>query len=126
MKKLVILLVLATLLLASCSSKGEEVVYGDIAPSDLELVLEQNPDVIILDVRTKEEYDEDRIEGAVLFPLQEIPERIGELDPEQKYVIYCRTGNRSSQAIAYPKEKGITNIFHLSGGISVYRTEIEK
>lgn len=59
---------------------------------------------IILDVRTKEEYEEEHIDNAINIPYDEIDENI-DLDKEKIIYVYCQSGNRSS--IAYEKLKSL-------------------
>lgn len=62
--------------------------------------MDENPDAIILDVRTAEEYAQGHIPGAVLLPNEDItdtpPQELPDLDAE--ILVYCRSGNRSAQA----------------------------
>ena len=72
----------------------------------------------LLDVRTQEEWDAGHIPGATLIPLDQLPYRYGELPTDQDIVIYCRSGNRSGQALDYLTDKGITGIYSMDGGIN--------
>jgi rhodanese-related sulfurtransferase len=55
-------------------------------------------DAQLVDVRVGHEWEAGHISGAVHLPLEELPERVGELDPERPVVLYCRGGTRSSMA----------------------------
>jgi rhodanese-related sulfurtransferase len=55
-------------------------------------------DAQLVDVRVGREWEAGHIAGAVHLPLEELPERVGELDPERPVVLYCRGGTRSSMA----------------------------
>jgi len=70
---------------------------------------------IVLDVRTPEEYAQGHLDGAVLLDLNggQFAEALPSLDPDAEYVVYCRSGNRSGQAIALMQERGITNTTNL-------------
>ena len=87
MKKIILTLFLC-LTLCACTSV-EEV--------DLEKLMQEN-EYVILDVRTKEEYDEAHLVEAINIPYNEINETI-EIDKDKVVLVYCRSGNRSS--IAY-------------------------
>ncbi len=78
---------------------AEAIQFGDIQVSDLEQVMNENPDLILLDVRTQMENDEDAIPNSVVIPVQELEQRIDELNKEETYLVYCRSGNRSGQAM---------------------------
>jgi rhodanese-related sulfurtransferase len=79
-------------------------------------------DVEVLDVRTPEEYAEGHIEGATLIDFYEpdFADRIAELDHGATYVVYCRSGNRSEQAVALMKEQGFTAVNDLDGGVTAW------
>lgn len=57
-----------------------------------------NDKSVILDVRTEAEYEMGNIEGSVLIPLDQLPNRIDELKIYDEILIYCRTNNRATQA----------------------------
>ena len=84
MKKIIFLLILC-LGLCGCESKNE-----------LEEILTEN-DYIIVDVRTKEEYEEGHLVDAINIPYDEIDEDIN-LDKNKTILVYCRSGNRSNIA----------------------------
>lgn len=74
----------------------------------------------ILDVREPWEYELARIPGALLIPLGELVERVGELDPARPVAVYCHHGMRSLQALRFLRSVGFRDIAHLSGGIDAY------
>jgi phage shock protein E len=80
-------------------------------------------DVEVLDVRTPAEFDEGHIEGATLIDFYEpdFATRIGELDRGKEYVVYCRSGNRSSQAVALMAAQGFTAVNDVDGGIVAWQ-----
>lgn len=73
----------------------------------------------LIDVRTPEEFAEGHLPGAELidFNAPDFAERIGALDRNTQYVIYCRSGNRSSQARALFTSLGFTDVADIDGGI---------
>lgn len=72
-------------------------------------------DTIVLDVRTPGEYAEGHLEGAELLDLNsgEFAAALPSLDPEAEYVVYCRSGNRSGQAVAMMEQAGFANVTDL-------------
>lgn len=70
----------------------------------------------VVDVRTVEERPDGAIEGDVLIPLAELSQRAGEIDPERPALIYCRTGSRSSMAVAALRTAGY-DAHNLAGGM---------
>jgi hydroxyacylglutathione hydrolase len=79
------------------------------------LVKENNES--ILDVRRVGEYENGHVKGTEFIPLAELNERAGELNPDTKYMVYCRTGYRSMIAASLLKLKGIRNVINVSKGI---------
>ena len=76
-----------------------------------------NGEYILLDVRTEEEFKEERIEGAILIPDYEIGERVEtELpDKDALILVYCRSGRRSALAANELAEIGYTNVYDFGG-----------
>jgi len=72
---------------------------------------------IIIDVRTPGEYASGHIDNADNLPLQSLTSHLSNLDKSASYVVYCRSGNRSGQALAMMKSAGFQNV-HNGGGIS--------
>lgn len=77
--------------------------------------VEVSEDTILLDVRTPEEFAAGHLEGAQLIDFNggDIPGAIPSLDPEAEYLVYCRSGNRSGQAIELMAAAGFTNLTNL-------------
>lgn len=69
----------------------------------------------LLDVRTREEYSADHIDGAINIPLGELPSRFKRLGKKKKtsLVVYCRSGNRSRRAVTYLREQGFQKVLDL-------------
>lgn len=88
-----------------------------LSATELKDRLAQGEELFLLDVREPQEYHYAKIHGSTLIPLQQIPERIGELDPKRKIVVICHHGIRSMQAAAYLTHHGFANIANLQGGI---------
>ncbi len=74
-------------------------------------------DVIIVDVRTKEEFLEAHIEGAILLTLDTIPDKAQDIIPDKNatYLIYCRSGARSNQGANKLVSMGYENIYDFGG-----------
>jgi len=72
-------------------------------------------DAIIIDVRTPEEFAAGHLEGAVLIDIKDtsFDSKIAALDPDAAYIVYCRSGNRSAQAVERMRGAGIDDITDL-------------
>lgn len=79
----------------------------------------QTQNSVLLDVRTPAEFAAGHINGAtnIDFENQTFKTEIGKLDKTVNYFVYCRSGNRSGQAVSIMRELGYKNIYELQGGI---------
>jgi rhodanese-related sulfurtransferase len=82
----------------------------------------KNPDFIIIDVRTQEEYEKTHIPGAlnIDFPSTSFKKEIDAFDHNKTYLLYCRSGNRSARAMETMREMGFRNVAHIAGGITAW------
>ena len=91
--------------------------YGNLTVDEASSLIESKPDLVILDVRTPSEYEDEHIKDAINIPVDELEERLGELDPGDELLVYCRTGNRSTRAVRLLEENGFTKVLHMDGGV---------
>ena len=126
-----VLTVIGLVMASGCAADGVETPVQNIkdisAQEAWELVQDNrgNPDFIILDVRTPEEYDAGHIEGAIMidFNAGNFREEVDKLDKDKDYLVYCRSGNRSGQAVAIMEELGFLEICHMNGGMLEWTAE---
>jgi rhodanese-related sulfurtransferase len=76
-----------------------------------------DPATQLIDVRQPDEVAAGGLPGAVNIPLDELPSRIDELDPQRRTVMLCRSGARSARAADYLVDAGFTNVVNLDGGM---------
>ena len=115
-----ILLFLGLLLLTACGAptkNDQELVYLNITAEEAKKLMDSEEGCIILDVRTREEYDQGHIPGAILIPNTEIEAKAADLlpDKEQLILVYCRSGRRSKLAAQSLADLGYTNIREFGG-----------
>ena len=74
---------------------------------------------ILIDVRSKQEYDEYHIPGAILIPSYEIDSKVRNIvsDKQANIILYCQSGIRSKKALEVLKEQGYSNVYNLQGGL---------
>ena len=99
----------------------------DLSQNEWAAMYRSKKETILLDVRTLEEYNQGHIPNAKLIDIQNPPNFLQELEllnPSKTYLVYCRSGARSSQACILMKNKGIINSFNLLGGIIQWKGEI--
>ncbi len=89
--------------------------------------IKNNPDAVIIDVRTKMEYNQGRIANSKLIDIYKpgFIDEIQKLDKNVKYLIYCRSGNRSYFAVTKMLELGFTDVCHLGSGIIGWEGKVE-
>lgn len=86
-------------------------------------VAEISKENVLLDVRTPSEYVRGHIENSINLPLDELRERLGELDKTKPLCIYCQSGQRSYTASCILKSNGF-DVQHLAGGYRLYSSVI--
>jgi rhodanese-related sulfurtransferase len=123
MKKLMSLLVLALLVVLSACGNGMEG-YQDVSTEEAKELID-NQEVVVLDVRTTEEFQAGHIPNATLLPLQELEQRLSELIKDESYLVVCRSGNRSAQASEILTNNGFKNIYNMTGGMGSWAYEVE-
>jgi len=119
MKKSVALAVAAIAsvgLLSGCSSSNEAIKKVD--PVEFSEVVAQ-PGVIVLDVRTPEEFSAGHIENAININLEssDFASEVSKLDMNATIAVYCRSGNRSGVATEQMVELGFVDMYDMQGGI---------
>jgi len=133
----IIILGLASFLLgAGCSSDkteesaatSSEVVAQHFAAKHANAVetsqyMRENPDAIVLDVRTPGEYAQGHIPNATLidFKAPDFKDNLAGLDRDAAYIVHCRSGGRSTKSLTAFKELGFTNVLHLDGGFLAWQ-----
>ncbi len=118
MKKILVILVLL-LLVTGCKEESKENMKsekkGTISSVTCDRAIDlQGDGAIIVDVREKDEYDEDHLDDAINIPYTVITDKIGEYaDKDTKILVYCRSGVRSNKAANSLLEAGYKNIYDL-------------
>ncbi|MEJ7625566.1 MAG: rhodanese-like domain-containing protein [Ferruginibacter sp.] len=106
--------------------KKSTVTFKTIEPSELCKYISSNKKVILLDVRTKEEFEEKAdpnfgvLKNAINIPIQELQSRLATLSSykSQEIIVYCSHSHRSPQASYILTNNGFTNVTNLARGIS--------
>ncbi|MEI0531103.1 rhodanese-like domain-containing protein [Brachyspira pilosicoli] len=110
MKKIIIILSISFLFLA-CSNKG----YKNLNIEKAIKLVNSSTNLIILDVRTREEYLAGNIPNSINIDVlsQDFKSKIDMLDKNKEYLVYCRSGNRSAIASSIMSTNGFINIYNL-------------
>jgi rhodanese-related sulfurtransferase len=92
---------------------------------DLQTRLQNKETVFLLDVREPNEFHYAQIANSVLIPLNQLPQRLAELDANQDIVVICHHGMRSQQAANYLASSGFTQVANLVGGIDAWSCDCD-
>jgi rhodanese-related sulfurtransferase len=115
------LLVLLGMALAACSQPyaGQSPAYPEVRAADSPALLRERPELLVIDVRTPREFAGGHLEGALNLDASapDFEARLRELDPAAAYLVYCRSGNRSSRALPAFRELGFTDVTHMADGL---------
>jgi rhodanese-related sulfurtransferase len=97
-----------------------------VAPTEAAAVIDgASDDLVILDVRTPEEFAEGHLDGALMLDFYEpdFANQLAALDRDVPYVLYCRSGNRSGQVLPVMDELGFTAVTEIAGGIVAWQAD---
>jgi rhodanese-related sulfurtransferase len=116
MRKFAVLIALSAVVLTGCSNGNESTMTLDAVGFQAKT---QEAGVVILDVRTKAEFDEGHIANAININVEssEFLSEISKLDKSKTYAVYCRSGRRSADALAKMTNEQFISLSHLDGGV---------
>lgn len=98
--------------------------FESISPKSAYELLQNDPKVALLDVRTPDEFSKEHIKGATLIPVQELTQNLSKLISvkDKKIIVYCHSGTRSVSASRILVENGFTPL-NVNGGISAWKSD---
>ena len=99
-------------------------IMNTIVPKDAEKMIGEGG-VVVLDVRSPEEYAEGHLAGAINMNINDagFADNVRALDRDKKYVVYCLAGGRGGRAVSLMNELGFKDAKNLVGGITVWKSE---
>jgi len=106
-------------------SVNQKIEYSELKAEELHTHMQNGSAPIILDVREDFELEISKIDGAMHIPMNQIPNRINELNPDVDYVVMCRTGVRSSQICEFLSNQNFQSVANLVGGINEWAKQID-
>ncbi len=86
--------------------------FGGSAKQDLTEII--NDGAYLVDVRSPREFSQNHVKGSVNIPLDTIPSQLAKFKNKKHIIVFCRSGNRSSQAKSYLEQNGFANV--VNGG----------
>jgi rhodanese-related sulfurtransferase len=121
----IVLITMLWISFVSCGQKQNEKSADQDSASTVSLITPEelnnvNKDILLIDVRTPEEYATGHVENSINidFRASNFKDLIGELDKDQDVYVYCKVGGRSAAAAKLMKEMGFNKIYDLKGGIN--------
>jgi phage shock protein E len=100
----------------------------DITMEELKNIIMRNSNVILLDVRSPQEYQEGHINGAILIPVYELECKACKMlkNKNEPIIVYCKSGMRSLRAIQILTRLGYMCLYNLKGGLDEYNGHYRK
>ena len=105
------------LLLVVWPAYAESAVTSNLTPKESFDLVGQRSDLFLLDVRTHGEYQQTRLEGARLIPIDQFVKRLNEVPKDRPILVYCAVGSRSAQVVSYLARQGYPEVYNMYGGI---------
>lgn len=127
MRILKALVITAFFIFTACGGVAKDIekekIFINVNIEEMEDVLKEK-NVVLLDVRTKDEYKTGHIEGSfnIDYYGEDFIVKIKALNKEKSYILYCRSGNRSYQTLKIMEEADFNKVYNLRGGILTLRT----
>ena len=90
-----------------------------------EFLASTNEQPLLLDVRERWEFEYCSIEGSVLIPMGQLPDKLETLDPSQEIIMICHHGIRSRQMGYYMEQAGFKRITNLDGGVEQWANDVD-
>lgn len=87
-------------------------IFGSAPKQDLSQMIKEG--AYLVDVRSAMEFAASNVKGSVNIPLDKIPAQLSKFKGKKSIIVFCRSGNRSSQAKMYLEQQGFTNV--VNGG----------
>ena len=104
---------------------GDSQIIRSIDSRGAKSLLDSDEEIILLDVRTPEEYEEGHLAGAknINFHDSNFAKQIKQLNPNQKYMLYCAVGGRSGKSLKIMEEMGFKEVYNVSEGFKELREQ---
>lgn len=119
------ILLAAMLIITQSCALDDQTDQHLLTPKEVQSKKENSPQLVIVDVRTPEEYQAGHIEGALLINWNDpsFEQSIAKLDKSQPTVVYCAVGGRSGKAYSKLKQMGFQQVFDMKGGFDAWRKD---
>jgi adenylyltransferase/sulfurtransferase len=106
-------------------SVTQKILYEEMDVTELEKHLKNGSSPTIIDVREEFELEISKLDEAIHIPMNDLPNRLDELDSETDYVVMCRTGARSAQICEFLSNQNFRSVSNLTGGINEWAKRVD-
>ncbi len=97
----------------------------EVSPQEVHASLQAADAPMLLDVREPWEFAICHIRDALSVPMNAIPSRLAELDPDRPVVVICHHGGRSAQVGAFLERNGFSDVRNLTGGVAAWARTVD-
>ncbi|MCA9408103.1 MAG: molybdopterin-synthase adenylyltransferase MoeB [Candidatus Omnitrophica bacterium] len=104
---------------------GDPSAIEEISVKNLKELLDQSPDIYILDVREEAEVCVAKLPTSIVKPLSTLETTYHDIPKDKTVYVHCKLGGRSAKAIQFLRAKGYTNLINIAGGINAWAEEID-
>lgn len=96
------------------------IINNEISYKTARQMINKNPKTILLDVRSKQEYEEGHLPSSTFLCLYDLKEQAQNMFPDktQSIITYCTSGNRSKEAQKILEAMGYENVYNIKGGLN--------
>ena len=110
------------------NSTSQEFQFTNMKAIEAAKILKDNPNAVVLDIRTPAEFNEGHIPNAVNidYKADSFESELDKLDRDTTYLMHCRSGRRSANSFETFKKLGFKNIIHMNDGILGWKEELVK
>jgi rhodanese-related sulfurtransferase len=98
----------------------------EIRPEEVKQKLDAGEKLMLLDVREPWEYETANIPGSTLIPMDQLPMRVQELDPDEHIVVLCHHGVRSATVTEWLRRQGFESVQSMRGGINLWSQLVDE
>ena len=122
-----LLFITAAVALSLAACRSSQPVFKEVDATDAATIAAKRR-IVVLDVRTPKEFSEGHLPNAINvdFLNPGFSDSMNKLDKTRQYLVYCRSGQRSTKAIEIMRLKGFKNVTHMLGGISKWPGSVVK
>ena len=133
-KSFILSISLSCLISSACSNiedpsvVNQEFQFINMKAVEAAKILKENPNAVVLDIRTSAEFNEGHIPNAVNidYKADSFESELEMLDRDATYVMHCRSGRRSANSFEIFKKLGFKNVVHIDDGILGWKEELVK